>query len=186
MKNKIIFLSVLFLLSAFAGAEDFFDFKNAPFLLNAAKRGQTLTFVPDAPGSDRGIWRLTYTRKENKVNLAEMILKKEMPLPAFQKNLRIEMDLETGPRTRMVGIDMRLRDAKGEVGVVNGLKKWQSGKFTAVWTITPGQKIRYSWGRNVDKVLDMPAKITNISFAMHKDNTGNLLIKNIRFIADAE
>jgi hypothetical protein len=185
MKKKIVFSTLIFIGAALCGNE-LFNFKTAPTLAAGAKRGQILTFVPDAPGSDRGIWRLTYTRKENKVNLAEMILKKEMPLPAFQKNLRIEMDLETGPLTRMVGIDMRLRDAKGEVCVVNGLKKWQSGKFTAVWTITPGQKIRYSWGRNVDKVLDMPAKITNISFAMHKDNTGNLLIKNIRFIADAE
>ena len=185
MKKKIVFSTLIFIGAALCGNE-LFNFKTAPTLAAGAKRGQILTFVPETPGGDKGMWRITYTQKERQGNLGELLAKKDIPLPAFTKSLRIEMDLEISPKARMVGVDIRLRDAKGEVCSVSGLKNWKSGKFTAVWTITPNQKIRYSWGANVNKVLDLPARITNIAFVMHKDDTGDILIKNIRFTADAE
>ena len=185
MKKKIVFSTLIFIGAALCGNE-LFNFKTAPMLAAGARRGQILTFVPETPGGDKGMWRITYTQKERQGNLGELLAKKDIPLPAFSKSLRIEMDLETSSKIRMVGVDLRLRDAKGEVCSISGLKNWKSGKFTVVWIITPNQKIRYSWGANVNKVLDLPARITNIAFVMHKDDTGDILIKNIRFTADAE
>ena len=180
MKILSFFCFILFC-AAVSADTDFFDFKSHPALFAAARRKQNLTFLPEKNGADRGIWRITCTEKGKQNQRAELILKKEIPLPDFNGSLRVEMDLETEPDVSLKGVDLRLRDAKGEICSFNGLRKPASGNFTVVWILHPDQKVSASWGADPDKRLDLPAKITNIAFIMNKDCTGDLLIKSMRF-----
>lgn len=182
MKKMIVFLAVFSCVALFAD-NLFFKSSMAPKLHNGTGRGQQLVFVPETPGSDIGCWRLEFSDKNR---MAELLLKKEIPLPSFEKELKIEMDMETTPNANLVGADMRIKDANYEYCVFNGVKGVKNGKFTAVWTITPGTKVKFSWGKKADKILDLPAKISNIAIVLHKPGKHDVTLKNMRFIIDGK
>ena len=181
-KSLLLLLSVCSCV-AFAADITFFNAKMAPKLHGAADRKQQLVFVPSAPGSESGVWRIEFSEK---AKIGELLMRKEIPLPAFEKELKIEMDMEATPNANVVGADLRLKDAQYETCVFKGVRGVKNGKFTAVWTITPGAKVKFSWGGKANKILDLPAKITNIAIVLHKAGKHDVTLKAMRFVIDGK
>lgn len=164
-------------------AETFFNADGRPRLHCGTARNQQLVFVPETPGSDNGYWRIEFGGKSK---MAELLALRDIPLPAFEKELKIEMDIECPNTAYVVGADLRIKDAANEICVIGGIKRAMRGSFTAVWTITPGAKVKFSWGGKTNRILDLPGKITNLAIALHQPVQCDILLKNVRFIADGK
>ena len=183
MKKSLLLLLSVCACVAFAADTTFFNEKLSPKLHAAADRKQQLVFVASTPGSDTGLWRVEFSEKGK---ICELLMKKEIPLPAFEKELKIEMDMEATPNANVVGVDLRLKDAQYETCVFNGIRGVKNGKFTAVWTVTPGAKVKFSWGGKANKILDLPARITNIAIVLHKAGKHDVTLKAMRFVVDGK
>ncbi len=175
----VVFTTVLFSVSAV----EFFSSENKLRIHEGAKRQQRLVFVPETPGAETGKWRISW---ENGEKLAELLLGSSIKLPPFEKKLRIEMELECAPGTTLLAADLRLNDSTGEVCMFNSNRANRyTGTITAVWEISPGQKVNASWGKNANKQLDLPATVANFAFLLQKPQ-GDVTINALRFLPDPQ
>ncbi len=184
MKKLWLIFAALTAIVVSVQAADFFSSINKSQLHEFAKRKQRLVFVPEKPGMETGSWRICW---ENGEKIAELLLTPAIKLPACSKKLRIEMDIECAPGTTLLSADMRVQDAKGEICAFNSNRGGSStGNITAVWELTPGQKVYASWGRNVDKILNLPGGgIANLAFRL-ENPVGDITIKTLRIIPDPQ
>lgn len=185
MKNKLLYLAFILILNApLPAMEESSPEIRSPRLHEAAKRSQRLVFIPETPGSEKGTWRITWEGGES---IAELLLPHPIKLPAFEKTLRIEMILQCEDGAELQSLDLRLLDAKGEVCMfVSSRKANDDGTLAAVWKLTPESTPAASWGKSVDKKLDLPAGITNFAFRLRAPARGDVTINALRIAADEE
>lgn len=185
MKNKLLWLVLTLILNApLPAMEESSPEIRSPRLHEAAKRSQRLVFIPEAPGSEKGTWRITWESGES---IAELLLPQLIKLPTFEKTLRIEMILHCEDGAVLQSLDLRLLDANGEVCMFGSKRKTgDDGMLTAVWELTPESTPAASWGKNVDKKLDLPVGITNFAFRLRPPARGDVTINALRIIADGE
>ncbi len=182
--KKVWFIGGVLTMVLFSvSAVEFFSSGNKLRIHEGAKRRQRLVFVPETPGAETGKWRISW---ENGDKIAELLLGSPIKLPPFEKKLRIEMELECPPGTTLLAADLRLNDSTGEVCVFNSNRaNRNTGAITAVWEITPGQKVNASWGKNVNKQLDLPATVANFAFLLQSPR-GDVAVSALRFLPDPQ
>lgn len=145
------------------------------------RRAQILIFVPEVPGAESGKWRIAWNGGEK---IAELLLRKPIPIPEFKERLVIEMDILCEPGTFLLSADLRLADAQGEICALNRrVDNKYTGKITAVWEIVKGQEFKMAWGNHVNHRLDLPASITNFAFLV-KESKGEITLEELRITAD--
>ena len=163
--------------------ERFNSYEAKWFLAQAKQRGHQLTFVPDEPGKETGMWRITW---DGGKNIAELLIPNGFKLPDFRQKIRIEMDIECAKGTNLLSADLRLLDSTGEVCALNSRRgNRYTGKITAVWEFTKDQNFKMAWGKNVNHKLDLPAAITNWAFLI-QGNKGEITLKELRIFTDPQ
>ena len=189
MENPHLSFLVMCLLGAIAvwggeGAPWPWETRGNQLLLHVAEtRKQRLVFVPALPGADIGCRRLSF---EGGGDLAELLLPVPLPLPKFQKRLRVEMVIVCAENTTLLSADLRMKDSQGEIcalGCDSGDR--HTGTIHAVWVIRKDQSFPMAWGSNPNHLLDWPAVIDNFAFRI-RGKTGELVLWSLHIEADGE